>query len=282
MKTYVSSACIPEADLATNVRRLYELGYENIELTGGLHYEPAIGERLANVLSENPVSLQLHNYSPPPQKDFVLNLGALDTETYEQSRAHVAASLELAREQSLGKYAVHAGFYIPILPSELGKRIKKRELFDTEEVFQQFTQTLNALYPEHTDILYVENNVVSAPNFEEYGRNPFMFTHYQEYLELKAAVPELKILLDFAHLKVSCQSLGLNFEEEAGQLNELTDYLHISDNDGLSDSNQGLHKDSEMYSVLKNLGLGQKTITLEVYSGLDDLRNTFDLIEELR
>lgn len=258
------------------------LGYDAIELTGGLLYQKNIINEIVSLRRELGVEIQLHNYSPPPSEDFVLNLASLDTDTFQKSIEHVEQAIDFTRKNELGKYAVHAGFYIPMDAIELGRTIKKRDLFDKNACTGQFVSSLNQLYSSNKNLLYVENNVVSASNFKEYGENPFMLTCADDYFNLKEQIPSLRLLLDLAHLKVSCNTLGLSFEKEAKILNAETDYVHISDNDAISDSNQGLIKHSRMYELLQEIDLTSKTLTLEVYSGVEDLKRSYNLIEALR
>ena len=282
MEVFVSSACFQEKDLKKVIVRLKELGYDSIELTGGIKFTSDIYDTIENLATTESINVQLHNYSPPVENDFVLNIASLDPVTFQRSYSHVQSTLNLVEKLGLGKYAVHAGFYIPIETNELGKVIGKRDLYDQEHSYGQFVDTVNEFYSKYAKPLYIENNVVSNANYHEYQKNPFMLTCADEYFELKERIPQLKLLLDLAHLKVSCNTLGLSFHEEVFRLINETDYLHISDNDGLTDSNQGLVKESEMYEILKNAPLGSKTITLEVYSGEEDLRRSFQLVNHLQ
>lgn len=281
MHLYFSSSCIKERSLYRNLAHWKSLGIHNVELTGGLIYDVNNLNWIKEFSEQKEMQIQLHNYSPPVKKDFVLNLASLTNKTYDLSFEHVESTLKVVNNQNLGKYAVHAGFYIPILENELGKRIKKRSLYDRKQCMTQFVNSMNKLYQVGGEDLYVENNVLSKANYSEYGENPFMFTNLDEYLELKSMIPDLKILVDLAHLKVSCQTLGLNFEKQAHALLQFTDYIHISDNDGTADTNEGLTAKSRIYAVLKETKLQGKTVTLEVYSGFDDVLRSRDLMKEL-
>ena len=44
-----------------------------------------------------------------------------------------------------------------------------------------------------------------------------------------------KPLLDVGHLKVSSKTLGLNFKEEFDNFSKYTDFIQVSDNNGLKD-----------------------------------------------
>ena len=54
------------------------------------------------------------------------------------------------------------------------------------------------------------------------------------------------MLLDLAHLKVSCKSQNLNFIEEANFLINQTDYVHLSGNNGYEDTGNGIIEDKEI------------------------------------
>jgi hypothetical protein len=98
---------------------------------------------------------------------------------------------------------------------------------------------------------------------------------------LEQACGELNLLLDLAHLKVSCRSLGLSLQREAAQLIELSDYLHVSENDGLADTNRGVTTpDSSVLEALDGK-LGDKLVTCEVYSGLSDVAQTVRALRSL-
>jgi sugar phosphate isomerase/epimerase len=130
--------------------------------------------------------------------------------------------------------------------------------------------------------LYIENNVISAQNYENYqGVNPLLLTGYNDYLELKDKI-DFNLLLDIAHLKVSSNTLGLDFGDELKAMLAASSYIHISDNDGTKDSNNMLTR-SEVYRFLeqdKSL-LKDKDFTLEVYSGKEDIVESFQNLESL-
>ena len=80
-------------------------------------------------------------------------------------------------------------------------------------------------------------------------------------------------------MKVSANTLNLNFYDEAGKLICLTDYLHLSDNDGKSDSNKPFKSNSDILKVLKNQNLSNKILTLEVYDNLTKVLKSQELLK---
>lgn len=106
-----------------------------------------------------------------------------------------------------------------------------------------------------------------------------MMLHSRDFLDLRRRL-DFDLLLDVGHLKVTCRSLELNFEEELAFFMRETDYIHISDNDGMSDQNRHLTPDGDLWRALKQFDLRNKTITLEIYEGLDSVRESYDVLME--
>lgn len=272
---YVASACVRGATIADSVQQLVDLGIENIELTGGTDYYDGFEKELLSLQEKHDLSFRCHNYFPPPKVPFVLNLASLDEEVFSASLSHIRAALKLSQRLGANRYAFHAGYFIKIRVDELGKRIKNREIEDMSAAKAQFFSGVRQIREEFPDFeLYVENNVFSQPNADSYGGvNPLMCTNWAEMQEMLKEV-DVKVLFDIGHLYVSCNTLGLNFEEESRQFFAASDYLHISDNAGKEDENLGLSSGSNISNFLAEADLSDKDLTIEVYSGIEDIRNT--------
>ena len=86
-------------------------------------------------------------------------------------------------------------------------------------------------------------------------------------------------MLDIAHLKVSCNTLKKDFKKESDYLLDQTDYIHLSGNDGMEDSNKSLINDYDrlpleaLYEEI--LGLKIKKVVIPVSAG----RNIAVLVE---
>ena len=70
---------------------------------------------------------------------------------------------------------------------------------------------------------------------------------------------------------MSANSLNKDFDKELKYLFNQTDYLHLSGNDSLEDSNKSLMNDNIITKFLKNNSLKNKTFTLEVYEEIDKI-----------
>ena len=117
-------------------------------------------------------------------------------------------------------------------------------------------------------------------NLKKFKENPFLLTNKKSYLELKKKF-DLNLLLDLAHLKVSCNSLNLNFYEEASFLIKETDYVHISGNKGEVDSNESIVNDHELIKILKENDIKTKTVTLEVYENLTAIKTNLNFLNKI-
>ena len=75
MTVYVSTGGYGNVPAHISAGRLADAGVRAIELSGG-RYAPDLIQRLTELLDR--VSFQVHNYFPPPEEPFVLNIGSLD------------------------------------------------------------------------------------------------------------------------------------------------------------------------------------------------------------
>lgn len=279
---YVSSYCIRTNTIKESVTALAESGFKNIELSGGTKYYPGYEDDLLELQGSYDINYLIHNYFPPSPKPFVLNLASLEDEIYEQSVQHCKRAIKLSRKLGGRKYGIHAGFLIDIKPTEAGNKIAFKALSERKTAIDRFKKAWKMLNDEANGnpSLYIENNVFSHTNVKTFkGANPFLFIDYKGYLELMSFM-EFRVLLDLAHLQVSANSLGLNFKEQAQKMLPLTDYIHISDNDSLHDQNKGLSVESNIFAAIEKYDLNGKTITLEVYEGVEELIKSFNTVKE--
>ena len=75
----------------------------------------------------------------------------------------------------------------------------------------------------------------------------------KECLEIMKQTPKnVKFLLDVAHLKVSAHSLKFNPEQMMDECRTYIGGYHLSDNDGLSDTNESFSKNAWFWKYLKS------------------------------
>ena len=127
--------------------------------------------------------------------------------------------------------------------------------------------------------IMIENNVLSANNKKEFQDNPLLMCDSKESIEIMKQVPKnVKFLIDVAHLKVSANSLKFDPKE---MMNECITYVggyHLSDNNGLSDTNNSFSKDSWFWKYL-NPNLNYYSI--EVYDQpINKLKKLKDMVSQ--
>ncbi len=218
---------------------LSRAGIKAVELSGGAYSGSLLNDLQALAPA---IDFQIHNYFPPPENPFVLNLGSLDPQVGERSVAHVELALEWCGVLGGDRYSFHAGFLLDPKVDELGKRIPSRRLFDREKCIETFVSRVTRLADiaaEAGITLMIENNVLSAKNAEEFSGNPLLMCDPQECREIMAVLPgNVMQLIDVAHLKVSANSLKFDPSRMFEVCGDRIAGFHLSDNDGLEDSNK--------------------------------------------
>lgn len=277
---YVSSTCSKEKKIGPALHELITYGFKNIELSGGTEYYQGCIDDILEIKEKYDLNLLAHNYFPPPIEPFVLNLASLNDEIYEKSIAQIIDGIKFVEMIGGNKFGFHAGFYVDIMPDELGNRISGRPNNHKQKAFKRFCAGYNIIKNEAGTIdLYLENNAYSKSNYETFGNNiPFMLISAYDYKILHEHL-QFKILLDIAHLHVSNKTLCLNFENELEKMITKTDYLHISDNDGFHDLNLEIGPNSQIMKSIKKEHLKGKTITLEINTGLQKVMESYEFLK---
>jgi len=277
---YLSSACVKHEYIKDSVNELAQNGFKDIELSGGTKYYLGYEDDLLRLKEKYHLNYLVHNYFPPPPQDFILNLASLDDDVYHKSLEHCHRAIALSQKLGASKFCVHAGFFINIKTSEIGKNLSASELFNKDKAMGRFCEGYTEIKKAARGIdIYIENNVLSLSNMKTFqNQNPLMLTDYQGYLELKSLI-EFKLLLDVAHLNVSANSLGIDYAEQLNNMLALSDYVHVSDNDGLHDQSQCFQENSKILNILKKQDLRGKTMTMETYGSLENIKQSQALLE---
>ena len=252
---------LPGADVAT---RFVENKITNIELSGGRVQEDQ-EEKLSDLTSS--CRFQVHNYYPPPENSFVLNLASFDEKIASLSSEHIFRAIDLSKKLGSKFYSFHAGFLLDPQVKDLGKQFTKVELNSRDSAKAIFTSRVNQVseYAKSKGIMILlENNVFSSANLKHFRTNPFLMTDYNETIEIMNSTDDnVGLLVDVAHLKVSSQSEGFCKNKYLDSTKEYTFAYHFSDNEGKSDTNEVVAPDSWFWPfVRKDLSY----YTLEVYN----------------
>lgn len=239
-------------------------GILGIELSGGKYSESFKSDLLS---ISGKTNLRVHNYFPPPEVPFVLNLASNDPAVSKKSIDHVIQGIKLSASLKSPVYSFHAGFRMNPKADDLGNRLGIYQLTERERALEIFGGNVSDLAEiariEGVELL-IENNVVNATNYKIYNEDPFLLTGPIEIDNFMSQAPNnVGLLLDVAHLKVSAKTLDFNLTEAHHFLYRWIRGYHLSDNDGNADSNQIITSDSWFWKTLK---LGLDYYSLEIYN----------------
>ena len=281
---YISSSCIKKSKIADCVEELAANGFLNIELSGGTKFYDSLIDDLLELKMKFNLNYLVHNYFPPPLNSFVFNLSSLDKEIEKSSISHAINAIETASILGSEKIGFHAGFLINIPVNKIGGKIKKQTLFNKKLGLNKFIKNYHILKnaaDKFAISIYIENNVLSFENLKTFQENPFLFVKSSELKFFNENLNDFKYIFDYAHSYVSSKSLGLNVENEFNNFTINTDYIHLSDNNGKSDTNFNIFNNSPIYNHLMNHPPINKTITLEVYAEIEEIKKTYKWLNNL-
>ncbi len=100
---------------------------------------------------------------------------------------------------------------------------------------------------------YIENNVVAPFNAPDGRNSMLLLCEPEELIEFYNDIddPAFGYLMDVGHLNVSAKTMGF---DRASAMDRLTPYIrafHLSDNDGLADTNHPFNEDAWFLSWVR-------------------------------
>ncbi|MDA9560991.1 sugar phosphate isomerase/epimerase [Schleiferiaceae bacterium] len=275
---YISTLAFLGKDVKEILKICEENSY-NLEFSSGMPYD----ERMSEIYRNTSIQRQPHNYFPDPKIPFVLNLASENDIIRNKSINHCKKGLELAKHSNSGFFAAHAGFCLDPSPNELGHKIEIKGKYHKDKHKALFINSVLDILEtaESLDIDFlIENNVIAPFNYDGVN-NPLLCCDYGDIVWLFSKIKheKLGLLLDTAHLKVSCKTLELNLSDEFKKISPFIKAFHHSDNDGNSDSNLKLTSDYWFWDYIKDY---QNYIhVLEVKAlNISEIENQIQLIKK--
>ena len=233
------------------VRKLRDSGVQDIELSAGLFQEEGFNG-LTDQLSDG--RLQVHNYFPPPPEPFVFNLCDPDDVGRERSIRFACAAIEFGKSLNSHVYSFHAGFLGTPAVSDLGRTwgVTNRVGFEEgSELFTDSVERVNHFARERDVRLLVENNVFTVGTAASNGVDVLLMASPAGIRSAMERLPgDIGLLVDVAHLAVSARTLGFDASSCLRDLAPFIGAYHLSDNDGLSDSNEPVRENSWFWDHL--------------------------------
>jgi len=277
---YISSSCLSSSKISNVVEQLATTGFKNIELSGGTDYYSEIFGDLIYLKKQYGLIYSCHSYFPPPKNDFVINLASCNDVIYECSISHYENCIQQLPQIDCRDLSIHAGFMMELSTKDLGNEIETEYLYDYNDSIERFCSAykkLHKLAKQNNITVYLENNVLSKENFQKYGRDCLMMIDSIAILELRKRL-EFNLLLDLAHLYVTCNSLGNSFENEVRALTSFAKWIHISSNDSLFDQHKPLTPECPITNVCSKFIKPEIKLTLETKGSLDEIIGSYNIL----
>jgi len=243
MNKYVSSL----AFYGKTPEEIVSIAKENmlaIEFSSGMPYRPDMEQ----FFNETQLKKIIHNYFPAPKEAFVLNLASANEEIRNKSINHCLNGINISALNGCPFFAAHAGFCIDPSPNDLGNQLKLKNDFDVDYHWKLFFESLDILinHAKSQKVQFlIENNVLAAFNYKG-SINPLLCCSSRDIIKVFTQFncsDYFGLLLDTAHLKVSCKTLKLNQVEELEKVSNYIRAIHHSDNNGEIDNNLPISND---------------------------------------
>ncbi len=277
---YLSTGGFQNLTPQSVIQKFNKKGIKSIELSGGKYVDQ---KKVIKFLKKrNDLNYSLHNYFPVPKKKFVINLASIEKTIFKKTFSNIKKSINISSKLNSKYFSFHGGFLFNPNIKDLGKKFAKVKLQNRKKSMKLFLNRVNLLAEEakkNNVKILIENNVITKENYKRFNRDPLLLTHPKEIVDFfKKCHKNVGLLLDVGHLKVSAKTYGFNLFKAHEMLKPYIEGYHLSDNDGLKDSNREFTKNSWFYNGLKK---DVKYISIEVYSkNLKKLKSLQHLIKK--
>ena len=277
-KVYVSTGYFKNLNGTQMIKKFSSNGIFQLELSGG-KFSQNIEANLIKLSKK--YDLRIHNYFPPHNEGFVINLASTNKNILNKSIKHIISAINLAKKMKSKFYSFHAGFRIDPNLKYLGKEFLKTKITKRSTALKRFKKSvifLEKIAKKKGIQLFIENNVITKKNIETFNTNPLLLTNPKEIVDFFKDMPKsVGLLLDVGHLKVSSLTEGFSLSDSMEKLNKYITGYHLSDNNGLTDSNDSFSSKSWFFQYLKkNLNY----YTIEVYNkSFKELKRQKKIIE---
>lgn len=273
MEVYISTGAFRFKELAEIIEFSVNHGIDRIELSSGIAYQPNLLDQVRGT-NQPRINYLIHNYFPPPEEPFVLNLASSDTHTRKRSLELCRRAIDLTSILGGAFYSVHSGFAFDMSPDFLGKprsqrQIPKSAYIPYDEAYDIFADNVINLtrHARSKGVGFlIENNVVSPVYITDHNRRALLMASADEIVQLITDVddPNLGVLVDVGHVNVTANALGFRREEFIEMLAPHIGGFHLSDNNGQMDQNLPFSEDAWFCPLLR--GFQNVPIVIEAYN----------------
>jgi len=265
------------------------MGIFHVELSAPHPFEPI--DSIKKVLlkyKDRGFNYVLHNYFPPREDDFVLNIASNDDSVMVKNLKLITDALDVAKHCGASIYGIHSGYLADASAMSDGMFQFKDKKNDYASCVENVKEVIEILVDRFKgcEVKLLMENLFPGPD-ENYS----LACNFDEIKELMDNVSdEVGLLLDLGHLNIASNILNFDkyeflekyLKEYSGRLYE----VHLSENDGKTDQHLHIEKDSWQIKVLKDIAKlpisdgSQRVYCLESRNSesIDLLKSSMDII----
>lgn len=241
---YISSTASSKDKIKDAILELVQLGFLNIELSGGTKFYSGIENDLLDFKRKYNLNFLIHNYFPPSSDNFVMNVASRNKRERESTFGLIRKAIRLAKKLGNDLYTFHAG-YDTSLSEKNGlfyKKVTLEEDGSKENTKADFYNSLDFLLSQVRESnfrLGVENFFPINGVINSFLQSP---EDIVEFLKLYTEEPKMGLLLDLGHLEITANYLGFDkfkvIEAVFSKYPKKIFEIHISENNGSRDLHQ--------------------------------------------
>lgn len=267
---YISSSSVNSVSINNCLEKLINLSIRNIELSGGSIFSDNILKELKKLKEKFSLNFLIHNYFPPPKKDFVLNIASHNKELRKQSINFIKSSINLAQEIGIDRYTVHAGYTRHFRPHPKGGHFVSESSQDISPalalsiMFKSLSEIEE--YAAECKVKIGIENLFPIDGASESSLLCAPSDIFQ-FLDYIAENDNVGFLLDLGHLFISANYFGFDKDDFIKTLDKKYRHkisgIHLSGNDGKSDQHGPLSPDCWQLEVVQKFNLKMIPVTIE-------------------
>ena len=233
---YISSSSLPPWQCALDAFLQLNCG---IELSGSFASKSEL-LKTVSYARQHSIALLAHNYFYPVADAFVINLADPEPVNRRRSLDYVITAIDFCQEHGIATYSVHSGFACSPDINALGGNFADLPHSSMHSAYTCFQQSLTKACQHALQskmMVLIENNVLTKSNLSQGVNRHCLCVNSLDILKLlkELAIPNLSLLLDLGHLKISAATLGLSPQAEFHALKSFTGQIHMHDNNGMTD-----------------------------------------------
>jgi len=266
---YVSSSCVRAENISDAVEAITAHGIRHIELSGGTRYYPGIEDDIEVLQGKYGLTFMVHNYFPPVDDNFVLNIASGDQGVREKSLSFVSNSIRAASRLNAAFYTVHAGYLRDLVLDDTAEHFMPagKKSADASTGLQALESSVRLLCEKARayGLMFGVENLFPLP-----GENFSLLCVESEIdwlFKRCADIDNFGLLLDLGHARISSTLLGFDLGAFLDALVEKYGRkilgLHLSENAGHNDEHLLPARDSWMIDFIRNHGLQRVPVTIE-------------------